>query len=157
VLKNNRDDVATSSFVALSFYSGLFAYTGWNYLNFIIEEMKVRTKNKNRQIYDGLIVDKRTISSLIVDKRTISSLIVDKRTIFSLNVDKRTISSKILDRLTISLGFLFGHKLPFDKPIFGFSFGYLFVSSLFDTSIWVLFWTVSNGHLSLGSLLDTFM
>ena len=31
--------------LALSFYSGLFSYTGWNYLNFIIEEMKVGSKN----------------------------------------------------------------------------------------------------------------
>ena len=27
--------------LALSFYSGLFAYNGWNYLNFIIEELQV--------------------------------------------------------------------------------------------------------------------
>ena len=34
---NTETDPST---IALSFYSGLFAYTGWNYLNFIIEEMK---------------------------------------------------------------------------------------------------------------------
>ena len=37
--ENSETDVTV---IALSFYSGLFSYTGWNYLNFIIEEMKVR-------------------------------------------------------------------------------------------------------------------
>ena len=36
--ENSETDV---TIIALSFYSGLFSYTGWNYLNFIIEEMKV--------------------------------------------------------------------------------------------------------------------
>ena len=36
--ENSETDITV---IALSFYSGLFSYTGWNYLNFIIEEMKV--------------------------------------------------------------------------------------------------------------------
>lgn len=34
---NTKTEVTS---IALSFYSGLFAYNGWNYLNFIIEELK---------------------------------------------------------------------------------------------------------------------
>ena len=36
-----EDTETDPTVIALSFYSGLFAYTGWNFLNFIIEEMKV--------------------------------------------------------------------------------------------------------------------
>ncbi|XP_058118437.1 large neutral amino acids transporter small subunit 1 isoform X3 [Anopheles coustani] len=45
---NNTKTEVTS--LALSFYSGLFAYNGWNYLNFIIEELKDPVKNLPRAI-----------------------------------------------------------------------------------------------------------
>ena len=35
------DTESDFSRIMLSFYSGLFAYNGWNYLNFIIEELQV--------------------------------------------------------------------------------------------------------------------
>uniref|UniRef100_A0A146L8A0 Y+L amino acid transporter 2 n=1 Tax=Lygus hesperus TaxID=30085 RepID=A0A146L8A0_LYGHE len=44
---NNKTEVTS---LALSFYSGLFAYNGWNYLNFIIEELKDPIKNLPRAI-----------------------------------------------------------------------------------------------------------
>ena len=52
--ENSETDVTV---IALSFYSGLFSYTGWNYLNFIIEEMKVRGRR--------LIVDNGMFTMLI--------------------------------------------------------------------------------------------
>ncbi|XP_077287882.1 large neutral amino acids transporter small subunit 1 isoform X2 [Arctopsyche grandis] len=44
---NTKTEVTSLS---LSFYSGLFAYNGWNYLNFIIEELKDPIKNLPRAI-----------------------------------------------------------------------------------------------------------
>ncbi|GIX71946.1 large neutral amino acids transporter small subunit 2 [Caerostris darwini] len=45
---NSETDITK---IALSFYSGLFAYNGWNYLNFVIEELKEPHKNLPRAIF----------------------------------------------------------------------------------------------------------
>merc|ERR1712128_99110 len=37
--------------IALSFYSGLFAYNGWNYLNFVIEELKDPVRDLPKAIF----------------------------------------------------------------------------------------------------------
>merc|ERR1712142_1074121 len=44
---NTENDITK---IALSFYSGLFAYNGWNYLNFVIEELQDPVKNLPRAI-----------------------------------------------------------------------------------------------------------
>jgi len=45
--ENTESDVTK---IALSFYSGLFAYNGWNYLNFVIEELQDPVRNLPRAI-----------------------------------------------------------------------------------------------------------
>merc|ERR550517_91440 len=50
------DTETDPTLIALSFYSGLFAYTGWNYLNFIIEEMKDPVRDLPRAIFLSCVV-----------------------------------------------------------------------------------------------------
>jgi len=51
-----EDTVTDPSVIALSFYSGLFSYTGWNYLNFIIEEMKNPVRDLPRAIAISCVI-----------------------------------------------------------------------------------------------------
>merc|ERR1719510_1978902 len=50
------DTEADFSKIMLSFYSGLFAYHGWNYLNFIIEELQDPVRNLPRAISISIIL-----------------------------------------------------------------------------------------------------
>eukprot|EP00092_Neocalanus_flemingeri_P080114 GFUD01099901.1.p1 GENE.GFUD01099901.1~~GFUD01099901.1.p1 ORF type:complete len:501 (+),score=135.96 GFUD01099901.1:85-1587(+) len=53
----NWDDTETDfTRIALSFYSGLFAYNGWNYLNFVIEELQDPVRNLPRAIAISIIL-----------------------------------------------------------------------------------------------------
>lgn len=50
--ENTETDVTK---ISLAFYSGLFAYNGWNYLNFVIEELQDPVKNLPRAIAISLV------------------------------------------------------------------------------------------------------
>uniref|UniRef100_A0A2I9LQ09 Y+L amino acid transporter 2 n=1 Tax=Centruroides hentzi TaxID=88313 RepID=A0A2I9LQ09_9SCOR len=53
----NFDDTESDiTKIALSFYSGLFAYNGWNYLNFVIEELKDPHRNLPRAIFISCVL-----------------------------------------------------------------------------------------------------
>ncbi|KAK8780730.1 hypothetical protein V5799_017928 [Amblyomma americanum] len=51
--ENTETDVTK---IALSFYSGLFAYNGWNYLNFVIEELKDPHRNLPLAIFISCVL-----------------------------------------------------------------------------------------------------
>ncbi|KAK3608058.1 hypothetical protein CHS0354_031046 [Potamilus streckersoni] len=49
-----EDTTASSALIALAFYDGLWAYDGWNNLNYITEELKNPSKNLPRAIIIGI-------------------------------------------------------------------------------------------------------
>ncbi|XP_064598981.1 b(0,+)-type amino acid transporter 1-like [Liolophura sinensis] len=49
-----EDTVETPSLIAMSFYNGLWAYDGWNNLNFVTEELKNPHKDLPRSIMIGI-------------------------------------------------------------------------------------------------------
>ena len=51
--ENTETDITK---IALSFYSGLFAYNGWNYLNFVIPEMKDPVKDLPKAIAISIVL-----------------------------------------------------------------------------------------------------
>lgn len=53
-LENSFAGEYSVSGISLSFYAGLFAYGGWNYLNYVSEELKDPNKNLPRAIYIGI-------------------------------------------------------------------------------------------------------
>lgn len=53
-LENAFDGEFSAKSISLAFYNGLFAYGGWNYLNFVTGELKDPYKNLPRAIWIGL-------------------------------------------------------------------------------------------------------
>ncbi|XP_026675862.1 large neutral amino acids transporter small subunit 1 [Diaphorina citri] len=118
-------------YVALSFYSGLFSYSGWNYLNFVTEELKNPYKNLPKAICVSMPLS--TIVYLLVNVAYF--VVLSKEELLSSNTVAVTFGAKILPMLTWLM------PLFVSCSTFGALNGAIFASSR------LFFVGARNGHL----------
>lgn len=83
--------------IALSFYSGLFAYNGWNYLNFVIEELIEPAKNLPKAIVISCVLVTVVYTMTIISFHTTLSV----QEVMESNAVAVTFASRLFGSLSI--------------------------------------------------------
>lgn len=118
-------------YIALAFYSGLFSYSGWNYLNFVTEELKNPYKNLPKAICISMPLS--TIVYLLVNVAYF--VVLSKEELLSSNTVAVTFGTKMFNMFTWMM------PLFVSCSTFGALNGAIFASSR------LFFVGARNGHL----------